>query len=283
MFLLYCVVVILDIAESMPYLKPLPASMRLKIKTFYDSDFHHLNSHSFVKSRQRINRILADSNQFFTIKSDGGLGTVISFEIVSYQPVLDQVWSAVSDMTLQSLGTELVNPLDLSINLNLFFSRTSRKSNGKRFGISYNGSVCHPKSKYRVIFVKWHKSDFATSLILAHEIGHSLDMNHDFMLTKDGQHVTRFDLHGSECSGIHGIMDYGIESFPNHIWSSCSQQDLVMFYNQELKCRGKFCLENNQELCMDSLVACSQWTDDGKTCQGHPQKQTYCAKTCKTC
>ena len=46
---------------------------------------------------------------------------------------------------------------------------------------------------------------------LAHEIGHNLNMDHDFFVDfNSGQLIPRYDRNGNNCKGIGGIMDYAV-------------------------------------------------------------------------
>jgi hypothetical protein len=62
---------------------------------------------------------------------------------------------------------------------------------------------------------------------LAHEIGHLLGMDHDFV--KSHPYIKRYDTNHKPCSGINGIMDYtnNIKS----LWSTCSVEDLKNYYS----------------------------------------------------
>ncbi len=62
--------------------------------------------------------------------------------------------------------------------------------------------------------------------ILAHEIGHNLGMNHDFV----GSDVdsVRTDSKGNLCTKVGGVMDYyGAVT----LWSTCSVEDFLNYYN----------------------------------------------------
>ena len=57
---------------------------------------------------------------------------------------------------------------------------------------------------------------FIAQQILVHEIGHNLNMKHDFKRSKDDP---RFSSKGARCTGIGGYMDYrqGISFFHNQV------------------------------------------------------------------
>ena len=79
--------------------------------------------------------------------------------------------------------------------------------------------------------------------VLAHEVGHSLGLKHDFIEsgTLDQPIYTpRKDKKGKKCNGIKSVMDY-----KNKIdkWSTCSYEDFEDIYNSEMEKNGKFCLE----------------------------------------
>ena len=79
---------------------------------------------------------------------------------------------------------------------------------------------------------KYVSDDLYTAEIVAHEIGHNLNMEHDF--GKD-ESKTRFcKTDNSACTGINGIMDYW---YPNHgltlIWTCCSRYDYTIYFNQK--------------------------------------------------
>ena len=63
--------------------------------------------------------------------------------------------------------------------------------------------------------------------ILVHEIGHNLNMDHDFVNGDPNQ--KRFSSTGAACTDIDSYMDY----YKNlNKWSPCSVEDITQYYNQ---------------------------------------------------
>ena len=73
-------------------------------------------------------------------------------------------------------------------------------------------------------------------LIVAHEIGHNMGMDHDF-LNEDAKQK-RVDSKGRPCTGVGGIMDYNQKSYDK--WSTCSVEDFSKYFNS----MKTFCLES---------------------------------------
>ena len=92
--------------------------------------------------------------------------------------------------------------------------------------------------KWKASIIETHTSFAATAFTWAHEIGHAINMHHDFKMFYP--FTPRNDVHGRECSKVSGIMDYSYE-FPR-IWSPCSREDLTKFYINEMSRFGSFCL-----------------------------------------
>ena len=64
--------------------------------------------------------------------------------------------------------------------------------------------------------------------ILVHEIGHNLNMRHDFLRIQNGQKVARVSSHGLACTNVGGYMDYWVDK---NQWSPCSLEDITKYYN----------------------------------------------------
>lgn len=87
------------------------------------------------------------------------------------------------------------------------------------YGISYQASICNRHPENRVIILNWLKSHRFSAYILAHEIGHSLGLEHDFIQP--------------ECNNIGGIMDYN-DFYLKRIWTKCSIRDFRRFQEKLL-------------------------------------------------
>ena len=70
------------------------------------------------------------------------------------------------------------------------------------FGISYQGSICHPDVFQRIIILQWQtdKNVKENAYILAHELGHALGIEHDFYL--DNHCGNKIYRHRSICCSL---------------------------------------------------------------------------------
>ncbi len=70
---------------------------------------------------------------------------------------------------------------------------------------------------------------------MAHELGHNLNMKHDFVNEDPTQ--PRVDSQGNPCTNIGSIMDYAKGKEGNkRQWSTCSVEDMAEMINKYPKC-----------------------------------------------
>jgi hypothetical protein len=86
---------------------------------------------------------------------------------------------------------------------------------------------------------------FCPYQILAHELGHNLEMPHDFIDPYADPKSIRYDSKGNSCTNVNGIMDY---SATPEKWTTCSVEKFTNFYNNIIARQGRFCMNNPGKL-----------------------------------
>ena len=110
---------------------------------------------------------------------------------------------------------------------NLYIFMTYSENNQGTVGIAYVGTVCRSDNQayLRASISQYLEDDITTAEIVAHEIGHNLNMSHDFShVLFSGTKIPRYcPIDGLTCTDVNGIMDY-FEEGPLS-WSCCSRLD----------------------------------------------------------
>jgi len=171
-------------------------------------------------------------------------------------------------------------------------------------GVAYLGTVCSSTSRLRSAITEWigpsnsRYSEVQCMMTFAHELGHSLNMPHDFCrdsncIHGDQKNFPRKDNAGNDCWNQASIMDYG----QRHVnkWSTCSKEHMnQMRFGGRCSSKGNGGNGgnnggggNNNPNCKDD----QQWryyctnVDNYGGCNGRNSRvfQYYCRKTCNKC
>jgi len=146
---------------------------------------------------------------------------------------------AITTNDLTVLGPHVDTNESEDPNLFVFITHLNPPSGGGSFtvGIAWGGVVCYPDNinvnggtnngkGFRISINSWVSSDLALSETIAHEIGHNLNMEHDFDPSPGDTRECTTD--GSSCTGIGGVMDYFGDTTK---WTCCSNADFKALYD----------------------------------------------------
>ena len=100
-------------------------------------------------------------------------------------------------------------------------------------GAAWTGTVCYEPRDNRTSIIEFYKrSNAQAGRILAHEIGHNLNMGHDFIsYNADGsKNIRTCDIGGDTCTDVGGVMDYNQTSWTK--WSCCSKSDFKKLFDE---------------------------------------------------
>lgn len=181
---------------------------KLKLKFYYDSSFLVLNEGLDWKVKKRIVELVKHLQQIFDLPS---FNQCLKLDLdPKLEPKLGHDWQASSNTWLDKLGL-LVSRKE-NEQLHIFLTLHNVDFLGKKkhysfknnhpvsYGLSFINSICHPNPSKRLVILEWNQSDEFSARILAHEIGHTLGIRHDFMDSNREQ--PRFDSFNQSCSKI---------------------------------------------------------------------------------
>jgi len=74
---------------------------------------------------------------------------------------------------------------------------------------------------------------------MAHELGHNLGMNHDFLDPYTNPKTPYLDSNGVSCTDSNGVMDYYVTV---QKWTTCSVERFTSHFNKVISENGIFCM-----------------------------------------
>ena len=93
---------------------------------------------------------------------------------------------------------------------------------------------CSENPTDRMVAVHYNDNDTSTGLVISHEVGHIMGLHHDFHYSRGFKmKMPKVSYEGNVmCTDICGFMDYFLSECGKRIWSTCSSQDLRMYYHR---------------------------------------------------
>jgi len=180
----------------------------------------------------KINAVMGHVQTMYEWNS---LDANMCLDIISIAPYNN----AITTNDLTTLGPHVDTNESEDPNLFVFITHLTPPSGGGSFtvGIAWGGVVCVPDGAnmnggtnngkgFRISINSWVSSDLGLSETIAHEIGHNLNMEHDFSPSPGDTRECTTD--GSSCTDIGGVMDYF--GTPDK-WTCCSNADFKALYD----------------------------------------------------
>jgi len=196
-----------------PWSGPLPSTVVLKTDIKYDNSLLEHFDYSHEKTKDWLNKVI----QFVKpMMSHNSLSIKVALEIGEVNHI---------DETLEA-DNHTIDYLAQTKNhktLTSYFCKDNRRRGYS--GIAFIGTACNPRFAININELSTY-SDRETAKTFAHELGHNIDMDHDFHEKHGG--------HFGKCNH-QGLMSYGHTPIQ---WSSCSDKDFKTWWKEE----GHVCL-----------------------------------------
>lgn len=211
----------------------IPTTNLMKLKIGYDDTFKNSFS-SDSEVDPYLNAMVAHVQAHFCLAS---LGTKIKVERVgALTHHAGQSWKAESDSnSLQGPIKDITAADTTDADLWVYLAKDEQMFGV--VGLGWVGTLCKTTwSGYQASISEKRSSVLSTAEVVTHEMGHNMNMLHDF----DEEHA------GKGCDGT-GFMSYGSHPYE---WSTCSKNDFLALYNQIVQSSSwSWCMPEDSTAC----------------------------------
>ncbi len=215
----------------------------MDIAILYDDGWRNtLHSGSDTASKAQIDAIFAHVQTYFNLPS---LGTTIQLNVKEVTRAEGKMWTA-TGANLMAVET-FVNALEGREDIDAFVVMSYNGGQSGTVGIAYLGTTCNAAKGDRTSINQFTQSNTVTAQTVAHELGHNLKFEHDFVpVNGDKSNSAAPKTCSIEqppnnvCTNVGGIMDYYLTTFDK--WSCCTREDFQNYYKQVTASGMPFCL-----------------------------------------
>jgi len=210
--------------------RSVPSSFEMTLAIGYDTNFlKEVGGGKKSKAIKRVKEVVALAQAYFLMSAT--LGTKITLTVKEIVPVNAALTLSQSTVQ-QSMGQagQFATNNKLDVDNYHFFAQDSQENIA---GVARKGTLCDTRKMERVAITEyvgtsssnWDKRKLAMAQTFAHELGHSLNMPHDF---KGQGNIPRKDSSGKSCLTVAGMMSY---KETKTTWSTCSKEALAKQFN----------------------------------------------------